>query len=146
MCTEPKLTGNWHSRADTLSLPLLPACVFVIRDTVRHPRRFRSENLFVNRGVREPRFHCIPDRGNEYVSSSKFPDWLWLPPSLLLITYQGLFLHLHIPFFRCLVLTNMCVYVRSNTTVILDGVLFAIGYMFRPLLCHHQVILEVCYL
>jgi hypothetical protein len=54
MCTEPKLTSNWHSRADTLSLPPLPACVFVIRETVRHPRRFFcSENLFVNRNVRE---------------------------------------------------------------------------------------------
>jgi hypothetical protein len=29
--------------------PLLPACVFVTRDTIRHPRRFCSENLFVNR-------------------------------------------------------------------------------------------------
>jgi hypothetical protein len=39
--------------------PLLPACVFVNRDTVRHPRRFFfSENLFVMRGVREPRFNC----------------------------------------------------------------------------------------
>jgi hypothetical protein len=27
-----------------------------------------------------------------------------------------LFLHLHIPFFRCVVLTNMCVYVPSNIT------------------------------
>jgi hypothetical protein len=41
------------SRADTLSLPLLPAFVFVIRDIVRHPRRCCSENLFVNRNVRE---------------------------------------------------------------------------------------------
>jgi hypothetical protein len=39
--------------------PLLPACVFVTRDTVRHPRLFCSENLFVMRGVREQRFHCI---------------------------------------------------------------------------------------
>jgi hypothetical protein len=29
--------------------PLLPACVFVNRDTVRHPRLFFSENLFVER-------------------------------------------------------------------------------------------------
>jgi hypothetical protein len=54
-------------------------------------------------------------------------------------------LHLHIPFFRCVVLTNMCVHVPSNTTVILDGVLSTLGYMFRPLLGHHQAILEVCY-
>jgi hypothetical protein len=53
MCTEPKLTSNWHSRADTLSLPLLPACVFVIRDTVRIQDVFCSENSFVNRIVRE---------------------------------------------------------------------------------------------
>jgi hypothetical protein len=59
---------------------LLPACVFVTRDTVHHPRLFsrkicswweafvnrfvRDErrswtDLFVMRGVREPRFHCI---------------------------------------------------------------------------------------
>jgi hypothetical protein len=39
---------------------LLPACVFVTRDTVRHPRRlFFSENLFVMIGLREPRLHCI---------------------------------------------------------------------------------------
>jgi hypothetical protein len=35
--------------------PLLPACVFVNRDTVRHPRLFFSENLFVNRFVRDER-------------------------------------------------------------------------------------------
>jgi hypothetical protein len=35
--------------------PLLPACVFVPRDTVRHPRLFCSENLFVNRFVRDER-------------------------------------------------------------------------------------------
>jgi len=34
---------------------MLTACVFVTRDTVRHPRRFVSENLFVNRIVRDPR-------------------------------------------------------------------------------------------
>jgi hypothetical protein len=39
--------------------PLLPACVFVTRDTFRHPRRFFSGNLFVMTGVLEPRFHCI---------------------------------------------------------------------------------------
>jgi hypothetical protein len=39
--------------------PLLPACVFVTRDTVRHPRLFCSENLLVMRGVREPMFLCI---------------------------------------------------------------------------------------
>jgi hypothetical protein len=37
--------------------PLLPACVFVTRDTVRHPRRVCSENLFVMKGVHEQRFH-----------------------------------------------------------------------------------------
>jgi hypothetical protein len=57
MCTEPKLTSNWHSRADTLSLPLLPACVFVIRDVFARKICSWTE-LFVNRGVREPRFHC----------------------------------------------------------------------------------------
>jgi hypothetical protein len=35
--------------------PLLPACVFVTRDTVRHPRRVFSKNLFVNRFVRDER-------------------------------------------------------------------------------------------
>jgi hypothetical protein len=55
ICTEQKLTSNWYSRADTLSLPLLPACVFVIRDTVRHPRLFARNicsrtGAFVNRG------------------------------------------------------------------------------------------------
>jgi hypothetical protein len=35
--------------------PLLPACVFVTRDTVRHPIIFFSENLFVNRFVRDQR-------------------------------------------------------------------------------------------
>jgi hypothetical protein len=45
----------------------------------------------------------------------------------------------------------MCVYVPSNTTVILDGVyLLALSYMFRPLLGHHQafwryVILVHCF-
>jgi hypothetical protein len=45
----------------------------------------------------------------------------------------------------------MCVYVPSNTTVILDGVyLLALSYMFRPLLGHHQafwryVILAHCF-
>jgi hypothetical protein len=35
--------------------PLLPAYVFVTRDTVGHPRLFFfSENLFVSRFVREP--------------------------------------------------------------------------------------------
>jgi hypothetical protein len=43
--------------------------------------------------------------------------------------------------FRCVVLNNV-----SGTTVILDGGLFAIGYVFRPLLSHYQAILEVCYL
>jgi hypothetical protein len=35
--------------------PLLPAYVFVTRDTVLQPRLF----LFAMRGVREPRFHCV---------------------------------------------------------------------------------------
>jgi hypothetical protein len=35
--------------------PLLPACVSVTRDTFRHPRRFFSENLFVNLFVRDER-------------------------------------------------------------------------------------------
>jgi hypothetical protein len=34
------------------------ACVFVIRETVHHPRHFCLENLFVIMGVREPRPHC----------------------------------------------------------------------------------------
>jgi hypothetical protein len=64
-----KLTSNWHSRADTLTLPLLPACVFVIRDTVRHPRcillgKFVREpncswtGAFVNRGST---VYCLSD-------------------------------------------------------------------------------------
>jgi hypothetical protein len=51
-----------YTATDTLPLilpacpqPLLPACVFVTRDTVRHPRLFFSENLFVNRFVRDER-------------------------------------------------------------------------------------------
>jgi hypothetical protein len=51
MCTEPKLTSNWRSRADTLSLPLLPACVFIIRDTVRHPRHRSSSETFFARKI-----------------------------------------------------------------------------------------------
>jgi hypothetical protein len=35
--------------------PLLPACVFVTRDAVRHPRLFCLENLFVNRFIRDDR-------------------------------------------------------------------------------------------
>jgi hypothetical protein len=35
--------------------PLLPACVFVTRDTVRHQRHFFLENLFVNPFVRDER-------------------------------------------------------------------------------------------
>jgi hypothetical protein len=34
---------------------LLPACVFITRDTVRHPRLFYLENLFVNRFVSDGR-------------------------------------------------------------------------------------------
>ena len=34
---------------------MLMACVFVTRDTVRHPRHFVLENLFVNRIVHDPR-------------------------------------------------------------------------------------------
>jgi hypothetical protein len=38
------------------SQPLLPACVFVNRDTVRYPETvFFSENLIVNRFVRDER-------------------------------------------------------------------------------------------
>jgi hypothetical protein len=33
--------------------PLLLACVFVIRNTIRQPRLFFPENLFVNRFVRD---------------------------------------------------------------------------------------------
>ena len=59
MCTEPKLTSNLHSRADTLSLsPTAVAGLHVRNPRHRHPRLFCSENLFVNRGVREPRFQC----------------------------------------------------------------------------------------
>jgi hypothetical protein len=44
--------------------PLLPACVFVTWDPVRHPRLFFRKicswtDLLVMRGFREPRFHCI---------------------------------------------------------------------------------------
>jgi hypothetical protein len=58
------LTCNWHSRVDTVSLPSVASL------RVRNPRhRSSSENffarkicswteLFVNRGVREPRFNC----------------------------------------------------------------------------------------
>jgi hypothetical protein len=35
--------------------PLLLACVFMTQDTVRQPRLFCSENLFVNRFVRDGR-------------------------------------------------------------------------------------------
>jgi hypothetical protein len=35
--------------------PFLPASVFVTRDTVRHPRLFFSENVSVNRFVRDER-------------------------------------------------------------------------------------------
>jgi hypothetical protein len=44
--------------------PLLPACVFVTRDIAHHPKRFfvpkicSWTDLFVMRGVREPKFHC----------------------------------------------------------------------------------------
>jgi hypothetical protein len=34
---------------------LLPACVFITRDTVRHPRLFSLENLFMNQFVRDER-------------------------------------------------------------------------------------------
>jgi hypothetical protein len=39
--------------------PLLPICAFVTGDTVRQPRLCFSENLFMMRGVHEPRFHCV---------------------------------------------------------------------------------------
>jgi hypothetical protein len=51
MCTETKLTSNWHSRANTLSLLLLPAFVFVIRDTVHHPRHRSSSETFFARKI-----------------------------------------------------------------------------------------------
>jgi hypothetical protein len=35
--------------------PLLPACMFITRDTVRHPSLFCLENLFVNRFVHDER-------------------------------------------------------------------------------------------
>jgi hypothetical protein len=35
--------------------PFLPACVFVTRPTVRHPRLFFLENLFVYRFFRDER-------------------------------------------------------------------------------------------
>jgi hypothetical protein len=57
------------SDAPPLILPayrqlLLPACVFVTRDTVCQPRhflfgKFVRELNCSRRGVREPRFHCI---------------------------------------------------------------------------------------
>jgi hypothetical protein len=58
MCTEPKLTSKWHSRADNLSLS--PTAVASLR--VRNPKHrsssetFCSENSFVNRIVREQAF------------------------------------------------------------------------------------------
>jgi hypothetical protein len=50
-----ELSSNWHSRADTLSLPLSPACVFVIRKFVREqgcswtevPLYFRSSPVSI---------------------------------------------------------------------------------------------------
>jgi hypothetical protein len=60
---KPKLCVLSESYTTTDALPpilpacrqlLLLACVFVTRDV------FCSENFFVNRFIREPRFHCIP--------------------------------------------------------------------------------------
>jgi hypothetical protein len=75
MCTEPKLTSYWHYRADTLSLPLLPACVFVIRDTVRQPR------LFAWKFVREP--NCSWTEVPLYWSNSTEFDSLFRGSSVL---------------------------------------------------------------
>jgi hypothetical protein len=47
LCTEWKLHSNWCSSTDTVSL--LPACVFITQDTVRHLRRFLFRKF-----VREP--------------------------------------------------------------------------------------------
>jgi hypothetical protein len=64
MCPERKLHSNWRSPADTPSLS--PTVVAGLH--VRYSRRRSSpetspppppENLFVIRGVREPKFHCI---------------------------------------------------------------------------------------
>jgi hypothetical protein len=67
MCTERKLHSNWHSPTDTPSLS--PTVVAGLR--VRYSRRRSSPetffvrkicswtDLFVMRGVREPRFDCI---------------------------------------------------------------------------------------
>jgi hypothetical protein len=50
MCTAPKLTSNWHSRADTLSLS--PTAVSSLR--VRNPRhRSSSETVLLGKFVRE---------------------------------------------------------------------------------------------
>jgi hypothetical protein len=101
MWTEPKLTSNWHCRADTLSLS--PTAVASLR--VRNPRyRSSSETffarkisswteLFVNRGVREPRLHCTghADTMRSIVSLS----W-WQSLHLLSVCVQ---------YFRCVVLS-----------------------------------------
>jgi hypothetical protein len=51
MCTEPKLTSNWHSRANTLSLS--PTAVASLR--VRNPRhRSSSDTFLLGKFVREP--------------------------------------------------------------------------------------------
>jgi hypothetical protein len=71
-----------YTATDILS-PILPACcqllllacVFITRDTVHHPRRFfffrqiwLRTDLFVMRGIREPRFHCtlLPFQRDKY--------------------------------------------------------------------------------
>jgi hypothetical protein len=51
--------------------PLLLTCVFVTRNTVRHPRLFFRNicswtDLFAMRDVREPRFCCIYDTVRKY--------------------------------------------------------------------------------
>jgi hypothetical protein len=62
-----------YTAADALPLilpacrqPLLPACVFVTRDVLF------SENLFVMRGVRVPKFHCIMKQVVLKLKSSAF--------------------------------------------------------------------------
>jgi hypothetical protein len=67
--------------------PLLPAFVFVTRDTVRYPRLFFRKicswtDLFVMRGIREPRFHCTIIL--EQDTSTKSPSfYMTLRPSNL---------------------------------------------------------------
>jgi hypothetical protein len=60
---------------------LLPACVFVTQDTVRHPRLFFFgkiclwTDLFVKRGIREPRFHCTTLNRHKALFSYTWGTW-----------------------------------------------------------------------